>query len=652
MDIISYVFIAVAAIASGLGVYLIMRFTHKSKYQTKLDGEKVLDVIVSDANPSVLIEEQSIVSNELTKCKNQLIKAKEEISELESKLQKALDSKSSISKDLVQCREQLLTTQQQLADSLVGKIDEQQIAQITDASPLQEKIAKLEKQIKNYEDEIEDYEDDIDKLKKNLRTAREEVESLDEQYRNSKKKNLELEENILSKTKELTSTQQELSIKQESLSFVQEVLQAEKASDGRQLETAIDRFVDFIRGDFADALKDIDKSRIDESGLLSWSLSAKKTWLRNKTTIAFVGEFSAGKTSIVNRILSQDNKDIPLLPVSAKATTAIPTYISGGIATAYQFYSPDNILKSISEITFKKITKEVLDQVEGLSSLITYFVMKYKNPNLDKLSILDTPGFNSNDSEDSRRTIDVINECDALFWVFDVNAGTVNRSSLQIIKEHLRKPLYIVINKVDTKSDTEVDAVEALIKKTIAAEDVSVQQYIRFSANPKYDLESIMEPIRTVQRDVSHDEFIDVCEHKLNDLYSKLKTALQNVTEAYNDVRVKHDGVVDQYVNTQNQLYKSCERALSIPHFESHFFRQDNYEMSQEEFTQLNNILEDVAIAKCNRLAKLFDTSNEIMDEMHGSYNKVIETQQALSKLNDIIQKFNKYKKAYQSALM
>ena len=74
--------------------------------------------------------------------------------------------------------------------------------------------------------------------------------------------------------------------------------------------------------------------------------------------------------------------------------------------------------------------------------------------------------------------------------------------------------------------------------------------------------------------------------------------------------------------------------------------------MSQEEFTQLNNILEAVAIAKCNRLAKLFDTSNEIMDEMHGSYNKVIETQQALSKLNDIIQKFNKYKKAYQSALM
>ena len=75
--------------------------------------------------------------------------------------------------------------------------------------------------------------------------------------------------------------------------------------------------------------------------------------------------------------------------------------------------------------------------------------MTYKNPNLNGLSILDTPGFNSNDSEDKERTIEVINECDALFWVFDVNAGTVNRSSISLIKEKLNKPLYVVINKQD-----------------------------------------------------------------------------------------------------------------------------------------------------------------------------------------------------------
>ena len=70
----------------------------------------------------------------------------------------------------------------------------------------------------------------------------------------------------------------------------------------------------------------------------------------------------------------------------------------------------------------------------------------------------------------------------------------VTNGHLDIIKRASKLYDKAKIIVIDTKSDTEVDAVEALIKKTIAAEDVSVQQYIRFSANPKYDLESIMHP--------------------------------------------------------------------------------------------------------------------------------------------------------------
>ncbi len=47
-------------------------------------------------------------------------------------------------------------------------------------------------------------------------------------------------------------------------------------------------------------------------------------------------------------------------------------------------------MKLILDETFRKVSKEVLDQVKGVSSLIKYFVMTYKNPNLSGLSILDT----------------------------------------------------------------------------------------------------------------------------------------------------------------------------------------------------------------------------------------------------------------------
>ena len=132
--------------------------------------------------------------------------------------------------------------------------------------------------------------------------------------------------------------------------------------------------------------------------------------------------------------------------------------------------------------------------------------MGYKNPNLDNLSILDTPGFNSNDPEDADRTIEVINECDALFWVFDVNAGTVNRSSLNLIKENLTKPLYIVINKVDTKPVSEVDKVEKLITGTLQSAEINFEKIIRFSS--KAPLSDIMDPISQINRDTNQDNYL------------------------------------------------------------------------------------------------------------------------------------------------
>lgn len=645
MEMLSYILIAAAAIISGLFVFIFTKLVISQKTDTKislLQKEKEESVSVLESKLQETEESKNAILEELSAYKEQVFRLKnstytkislpqkeKSVSVLESKLQKTEESKNAIFEELSAYKEQVLNLQQQ----------------ITDSSALREQITKLEKEIKRLEDEIENYENEIDDLTAKLKNKKNEVNELEEQLRIGKKENNKLQNEINTTTAKLDSTQKTLAIQNESLSFVQEILQAKKASDGKDLENAIDRFTDFIEGDLSDVLKETSESKlkVDESLLRNWSLLAKKTWLKNKTTIAFVGEFSAGKTSIVNRILSQDDKNIPLLPVSAKATTAIPTYISGGAVTAYQFYSPDNILKAISETTFKKVTKEVLDQVEGLSSLITYFVMKYKNPNLKKLSILDTPGFNSNDSEDSHRTIEVINECDALFWVFDVNTGTINRSSLKIIKEYLTKPLYIVINKVDTKSTKEIESVETLIKKTIEAEGIKVKEYIRFSSNPQYELSSIMNPIYNVVRDISKDEFISELENSLIDLKNEWIEKVKERTSSFEKSRKKHECIVDQYETSQEQLYQACYRAVEIPKFKTHMFKKDNYEMSQQEYAQLCTTLESIATGYNEKLSKLFDESNEIVDEMNTQYNEKLKAEQSLRELNDIIEKFKKH---------
>jgi predicted GTPase len=157
-----------------------------------------------------------------------------------------------------------------------------------------------------------------------------------------------------------------------------------------------------------------------------------------------------------------------------------------------------------------------------VSSLIECFVMGYDNPNLTDLSILDTPGFNSNDENDAKRTIKVINETDALFWVIDANAGDINKSSLDVISENVQDlPLFIVINKSDTKSPEELDSLEKHIKETIQKNNISVSGYIRFSVEEP--VSTLMDVIKTVDRKPNPSKYVSRLYHSLLDIQNELQ---------------------------------------------------------------------------------------------------------------------------------
>ena len=369
-------------------------------------------------------------------------------------------------------------------------------------------------------------------------------------------------------------------------------------------------------------------------------LFQRKSWIQGKTSIAFVGEFSAGKTSIVNRILSQDDPNVPRLPVSTKATTAIPTYISGGVSTYYQFVTPGNELKSISEHTFKRVNKEVLDQVKGVSSLIQYFVMTYKNPNLDKLSILDTPGFNSNDSEDAERTIGVINECDALFWVFDVNAGTVNRSSIKIIKENLKKPLYVVINQIDTKSKSDVDSVENLIRKTLQDEGIQIESVIRFSK--REPLENIMSPILAIKHDDSREKYLDdilsMLSSKVKELAKETKEALQKS----NQIENKHKWLVDSFERSISRLCDDCVAVAEIPQYNSRMFREDDYRISQAQYSQFISLLKKISETHTAEIVSQYNDQIEAVGELQISWNEHAQAKFNQKRLEECVETLRK----------
>lgn len=478
------------------------------------------------------------------------------------------------------------------ADSaeLCGQADDtlrMQIAELT------ARLAKAQKALKNAEEENEELEEECEQTLKRERAKTQEVkeqvsvmekqlsslqETLDE--RNEEKEKL---------NNELTATKDRVNCRGEALSFVREVLTAQVTSERSELEQKVEEMVALIHSDECRAY--IALTDEEERDLSMWQSECAKSWIQGKVKVAFIGEFSAGKTSIVNRLLQDGDPHAIQLPASSKATTAIPTYISGrkgGGKATYRFYTPDSILKEISEDTFRRVSKEVLEEVGGVSSMIKYFVMAYANKGLERLSILDTPGFSSQDEVDEQRTMEVINECDALFWVVDVNSGTLNTRSIRVIRQYLHKPLYIIINKVDTKSQSEVKQAEQAIRATCSKEKLEVKGFIYMGMKtPLDELHQVFSALGSS----SSLGLLDAISQRIQELIDELKVIKKEYDDKLHQYHQELSELETTFSDNLDTVVELAEDAVRIPHFEKHLFSSNCFEMDVLEYRDLEEKL-------------------------------------------------------------
>ena len=539
------------------------------------------------------------------------------------------------------------------ADSaeLCGQADDtlrKQIAELT------ARLARTKKALEKAEEENEELED---KLKRDKREA-EKAKEAEEQVCTLEKDLSSLKETLDETNKEkekldyeLTATKERANCRGQALSFVREVLTAQVTSERSELEQKVEEIVSFIHSDECRAY--ITLTDEGERDLSMWQSECAKSWIQGKVKVAFIGEFSAGKTSIVNRLLQDGDPHAIQLPVSSKATTAIPTYISGrkgGGKATYRFYTPDSILKEISEDTFRRVNKEVLEEVGGISSMIKYFVMAYANKGLERLSILDTPGFSSQDEVDEQRTMEVINECDALFWVVDVNSGTLNTRSICVIRQYLHKPLYIIINKVDTKSPSEVKQAEQAIRATCSKEKLEVKGFIYMGMKTPLD--------------ELHQVFSTLGSSSSLGLLEAFSQRIQELIDEQMDIKKEYDDKQHQYhqdlselettfSNNLDTVAELAEEAAGIPHFETHFFSSDCFEMDVLEYRDLEEKLKvlskeapDIlrgnvegikeAVSNILSIEDEADTCRSILADLEGLQNRFTQLREQIDQLSQL----------------
>lgn len=184
--------------------------------------------------------------------------------------------------------------------------------------------------------------------------------------------------------------------------------------------------------------------------------------------LPLIGEFSAGKTSLINALT--DSKVLE--------TASLPT-----TATLYQIFFGSTENKAVA------LTAEGESVELQLDALKNDELLKYPTVNLFDTStkvpkdiiFVDTPGLSSPDPKHREVLISILPRVDAILLTVDANQP-ITRSLLAFVKEMrlADKPIYLILNKTDTKSTGELQDLKAGIARDI---DLPIDSIVCTSAS-------------------------------------------------------------------------------------------------------------------------------------------------------------------------
>lgn len=182
----------------------------------------------------------------------------------------------------------------------------------------------------------------------------------------------------------------------------------------------------------------------------------------NDFYLVVLGEFSRGKTELINSLLGEK-----LLPVSIKPTTATINVIKYGTKRKAKLFFRDGQTKEI-ECSLESFCHETVDNIDQIRK-IRYLEIEYPSDLLaDGLCLVDTPGVNDPDEHRMAVTYGFIPNADAILFVMDI-AQALSKSETRFLTEGILKDytsnIFFILNKADTYEDE--DTTNSELQETI-----------------------------------------------------------------------------------------------------------------------------------------------------------------------------------------
>jgi len=169
---------------------------------------------------------------------------------------------------------------------------------------------------------------------------------------------------------------------------------------------------------------------------------------KQEYSIAFCGHFSAGKSSMINRIMGEN-----LLPSSPIPTSANLVKIKSGDDYAKVFFKEDRPLIYPAPYDYEQVKSYCKDGDQIQSIEISYSKTSIPKDTI----IMDTPGIDSTDDAHRIATESALHLADLVFYVMDYN-HVQSELNFLFTKEltEAGKEVYLVINQIDKHRDEEL----------------------------------------------------------------------------------------------------------------------------------------------------------------------------------------------------
>jgi predicted GTPase len=236
--------------------------------------------------------------------------------------------------------------------------------------------------------------------------------------------------------------------------------------------------------------------------------------------IPLVGEFSSGKSSLINALIGKK-----VLPIDITPTTFVVNEVRASAES-------EKI-----EIKFKDSTEKVFDELFDLSninysdaSIVKVFTVSNNIPR--NLVLVDLPGLSSDISRHNEVVLEYLPKAHCIFIVVDINQGTITKSQMDFLTQAkiVNLPLYLVLTKSDQKSQKEIENVIDYFTRNIKIE---FKKVITTSSkiNQMKELTDLLSIIA-----IDSDKFLfDALNKRMSDTCS---TTIKQLQEHLNDLKL------------------------------------------------------------------------------------------------------------------